>query len=953
MILFSSDIYSTHIVGGVIYYEYLGGTNYKLTFKIYRDCTGTALFDGDTGINTAQFFFGVFEGNTDVLILDQNIRTTPLLSISPVNSAISNLCLTTNGSCVQEGLYEKIITLPANNVGYTIIYQRCCRNGSILNIEPLPGMPTMPGITLRCFIPPIATFQNNSAVFKKLPPIFICKDQAFYFDHSATDKDGDSLKYFLINPLAGLDNVNPSTSAQSLSDNIPIPWLAPYSSANILGGTLPLQIDSITGFLQCKPNTFGRFVVSVLVTETRGGIVIDSIVRDFQFNVVSCDIPKADMPFIERTYDPNTGYGDYLHTFCDTLLAQFVNTSSNANAYKWDFGDPVTGINNTSTLFQPIHLFSDTGIYIIKLFAYKLRSTDTCVDSTVRRVRVFPNFRINFSVNNGCQGDSIQFTDLTTSQYGKTTNWNWEFGDGQSDTSRYPKHKFNTSGTFNVKLTCIDNKFCKDNKTKSIVIYPKPIVTPTTNKLCFNETKELKANCTNLPMDSIAIWKWKLPGSDSFKAGISFTSSSFIPINLTLVSTTNHGCKDSAIQTLITYPLPTYPTVIDSYFIKCKDSISVSIKDSTVISYWWIDGSRDSIRMLNSPGFYKFRLNYPCIPNKYEDSFVVYTSGLKAKFIAQNVCEDSFLFFQNLTTFLIPSSFKWLWKFGDGLTDTSQFPAHIYNKPDLFIVKLIVKDTFNCIDSFSQKITTYAKPILNPVIPKLCIGVPTEIKCGASIPVPYQIAKYQWDTNGIVNAIGTCNFIYTAQNSNPISLNLRAISDKGCQAKGTYQMLVHTVPNPKVIIKSHDVLCNDSIYVDISDTMALSYFWSDSAMDSIRHLHYPGIIWYRINYPCLTYYDTLSIVKRCSVKVPSAFSPNGDGSNDILFIRGFGVKKLLSFDIFNRWGQLIFHTEDFYFGWDGHYKGVLQNSDMYFYTYTAETWESENLNGQGNFMLLK
>jgi gliding motility-associated-like protein len=89
-----------------------------------------------------------------------------------------------------------------------------------------------------------------------------------------------------------------------------------------------------------------------------------------------------------------------------------------------------------------------------------------------------------------------------------------------------------------------------------------------------------------------------------------------------------------------------------------------------------------------------------------------------------------------------------------------------------------------------------------------------------------------------------------------------------------------------------------------------------------------------------------------TVSIPSAFTPNGDGNNDILFIKLFGVKKLISFKIFNRFGQMLFMTEDENQGWDGYYKGTPQNSEVYFYTYEIETYEPKRIVGNGNLLLL-
>lgn len=67
--------------------------------------------------------------------------------------------------------------------------------------------------------------------------------------------------------------------------------------------------------------------------------------------------------------------------------------------------------------------------------------------------------------------------------------------------------------------------------------------------------------------------------------------------------------------------------------------------------------------------------------------------------------------------------------------------------------------------------------------------------------------------------------------------------------------------------------------------------------------------------------------------VPDAFSPNGDGRNDYLFVRGNNLRKM-RFSIFNRWGEKLFETEDPSIGWDGSYKGQDLNSGVYTWVLT-------------------
>ena len=88
------------------------------------------------------------------------------------------------------------------------------------------------------------------------------------------------------------------------------------------------------------------------------------------------------------------------------------------------------------------------------------------------------------------------------------------------------------------------------------------------------------------------------------------------------------------------------------------------------------------------------------------------------------------------------------------------------------------------------------------------------------------------------------------------------------------------------------------------------------------------------------------------IAVPSAFSPNGDGVNDRVYVRGFGIAKMM-FRIYNRWGQLVFQSASEYQGWDGKYKGVLQPMDAYAYTLEVEFTDGTKATKKGDITLLR
>ena len=99
----------------------------------------------------------------------------------------------------------------------------------------------------------------------------------------------------------------------------------------------------------------------------------------------------------------------------------------------------------------------------------------------------------------------------------------------------------------------------------------------------------------------------------------------------------------------------------------------------------------------------------------------------------------------------------------------------------------------------------------------------------------------------------------------------------------------------------------------------------------------------------------VNIEIKVSLDVPTAFTPNGDGINDIIYPGGWGIRKLYFFKVFNRWGQLVFESNDLKIGWDGVFQGVPQNMETYVYQVSAETFlvSEPIISKSGTFKLIR
>jgi gliding motility-associated-like protein len=101
-------------------------------------------------------------------------------------------------------------------------------------------------------------------------------------------------------------------------------------------------------------------------------------------------------------------------------------------------------------------------------------------------------------------------------------------------------------------------------------------------------------------------------------------------------------------------------------------------------------------------------------------------------------------------------------------------------------------------------------------------------------------------------------------------------------------------------------------------------------------------------------YSIVDIQTNCDyhIYLPNVFSPNGDGENDVLYVRGKGVQTL-SLRIYNRWGNKVFETEELEFGWDGTYRGEEQESAVFVYYLSATFVNGETAEEKGNISIVK
>lgn len=619
-----NSVLATHIVGGEMYYDKIGTNTYQVTLKVYRDCfNGVPPFDGQNG--TLPALLHVF--NSSGTLLQQLDLGLPVVTNVP--PSINNPCIQTPGGiCVEEGKYTITLTLPPITGGYHLVYQRCCRNNTILNLNTPGGQ----GSTYMTFIPgPEIVTNNSSPRFNNFPQIFICNGLAINFDHSATDPDGDQLVYSLCPAMNGLDgccpiigpNLAPGTSFCSAPPAIcpsvaaapPYPnvnYISPYNGSYPIASNPSLSINSSSGLLTGSPNLNGQWVVNVCVQEYRNNQLISTHYRDFQFNVVTCSVTVVSA-IAEQA---SKCIGDSI---------TFSNQSFGATTFHWDFGLNEI-FNDTSNIKNPTYVFPDTGVYYVTLIA---NPGKPCADTVIRPFYIYPKLDINFLPPKiGCV-KSNSYSFAVNGTFINNTTFNWDFSAAatpSTSTVKTPSNVvFTSPGKYFIRL--IGKQFtCIDSFIDSIRILDRPeaIISNFPNSLC-DPASIAFSNGSVTEYGASYLWETSDGASyTTFEASHVFSPPGVYSVSLTLIR--NLPCPDTSktsINSITVNPTPladfvfspTLTTIFDPeiYF---ENSSSA---DAITFDYDFGDGGT-SVYMnekhtYSKPGTYPVRLK---IKNRFD-----------------------------------------------------------------------------------------------------------------------------------------------------------------------------------------------------------------------------------------------------------------------------------------------------------------------------------------------
>jgi PKD repeat protein len=704
-------------------------------------------------------------------------------------------------------------------------------------------------------------------------------------------------------------------------------------------------------------NSPGFHDVELVVTNDHGcidttnhNIFVDSVpLPDFSFNTVC---------FGDTTFFSNLT--DTLNIFNDL-------------SWEWHFGDPGSGLNDTSYLFEPSHIFSKEGESDVTLF---VKNNHGCIDSVTYSVLVDSVPEANFSFQDVSIGNEAVFHDLSQAHGYPFHSYLWDFGDGETSTEMGDvTHIYDTIGKFQVclEVTQYNSAFemgCSNTYCDSIEVTTRPLADfdYTSGLTLFTQFTD-----KSIPPEGVGLMEWYWNFGDLTTAFdtstlqnpyYSYPDTGYYNVYLQVIDS-NGGVKDTTKQIYVGSAVIAkflYQDVCYGDSVIFVDE-SYSPVEAQILEWQWDFGDgtdstyTDTLEYIthyyDTTGVYYVSL---IITTEYwgdtiRDTTVnaVYVHNLPiAEFDSVNACKGIQMQFIDLSLSIDTLS-MWLWDFDDGTTSTNQNPYHLYADTGIYNVKLTVVTQYGCSDTISRNCVVSYAPIVTFQVENNCLNSPAYF-----IPVYdstfTKITSWNWNFGDPVSDTANPNtstdpdpsHIYSVISSYQVTMTAASY---GCPKTVKKSFLVYPIPYSEFDLSENyngvqgkTTFTNESIY-------SKTYLW-DFGNGNTSTIENPIEVYeedslYTVTLISYNEYGC-SDTSRHEVNVlfkglycPTAFSPNNP-NEEIRYFEPKGVN-LIDFHIYvyDTKGNKVWESDKLdelgspaeY--WDGYYNGVLQPQGTY------------------------
>ncbi|MDT8308801.1 MAG: PKD domain-containing protein [Bacteroidales bacterium] len=655
---------------------------------------------------------------------------------------------------------------------------------------------------------------------------------------------------------------------------------------------------------------------------------------------------------------------------CTGENVNFINTGSSGSgvSWAWDFGanatPPQSVVENPSGI-----IYNTSGLKLITLIV-----TDSVCggyDIFTDGIMIYDNPIASFSSTApACIGDPVHFTNTGSS--GSQWIHSWDFGAGaqpNTSTGENPTVFYTTPGIKTITLT-VTNGHCAETYTGAITINE----TPEAN---FTSTAP---ECTGLPLNFTNtgttgsgwnfLWDFgagATPTTSTMEnpTGIVYATAGTKLVQLTI---SNANCSNTIMLPVNIHLTPTVS--FSSNAPVCRDEgINLLNTGSTGSNwaYFWNLGS--GANPSNSSSENPSGITYSsggsktitftiydgnCIAT-HTDTIDVYSLPYADAGTDTTICSNRSVMIG--TPALANHSYKW---FPSGSLDNDTIAQPVAS-PIAPVTTYIVNvtNTITMCDNYDSITVTMLAPLIANAGTDVEICLHDSVQIGTGL---LEGQEYSWTPLNGINNSNISNPWVSPDTTTTYELTVTG-TNSGCDPV-TDQVLVTVHPLPDAMAGPDDTITT-ATSVQLFATGGVQYAWTPWFGLSNPAIHNPVaspdttteyVVWVTDVFGCMNS-DTLVIVVYNVEKpfwLPTAFTPNGDGQNDILYVRG-DLFETFEFKIFNRYGELIFYSNDIERGWDGRRQDSRDEApaDAYMWSVNGKLKKGNLVNGNGLVNLIR
>lgn len=565
-----------------------------------------------------------------------------------------------------------------------------------------------------------------------------------------------------------------------------------------------------------------------------------------------------------------------------------------------------------------------------------------------------------------CSSTEVTFENEAMSS--GIVNYRWTFDtshpSGNVSLQPTPTHQYQDTGTYIAKLVVVGSTGCKDSAFTQVVIAPGLKAGFSLTGTCirypylFTDTSSSKGG-------RVIKWSWDF-GETSAANIRSFQNPSYLyntagSKTITLVVESEKGCKDTASYRLLVKDLPAIHLQFKDTSICQTDTLQLQ-ETSAYANYQWTPvtfiSNANTATPKVFPGFtqkYYVTVTTPDCDNT--DSVMITVLPKNPVFAGRDtvICKGDPAYLNAITHASLI-----LWNGDATLQNAGSASAIAF--PTQTSQYIVTANPGKCATRDTVLVKTVPYPQVS-LLPDTSICFGGKILLQASI----QATFFSWNpTNSLSNAGTVSPYAIPSKSTQYV---LTVWDTLGCSKTISDTIQVTVIP-PFTISAGNDtaIVAGQTLQLQatVSDPAVQHFIWSptvglnNSAVSNPTVTLPPGIdsLQYRVTgYINGCYAEDVIMVKRFAngsdFYIPSAFTPNGDGLNDVFKIKSAGISRLEFMRIFNRYGQLIFHSTNAGIGWNGIYNGVQQPAGTYIFCVRGIDFTGNIIERKGTLVLLR